>query len=81
MTIKATIQSEESVACFPKLMKHRNSNMIVLMTIDRPNADGRRGKGMVVTVGAGNAVGDFSENWAMDNFVDFKGVITLSNNQ
>ena len=73
---------------FPKLMKHRKdfNSLIVLMTGIMPklgSSDATRGIGFVVADESERyPIGEFGENWYMDNFADLDSNVTieLSNN-
>tara|TARA_R110000782_G_scaffold60647_2_gene125262 strand:- start:3055 stop:3282 length:228 start_codon:yes stop_codon:yes gene_type:complete len=56
---------------YPKLMISTASGAIFLMV--NPS------EGTVLMASSGTSVGDYSFNWAFNNFKDYKGSITLEN--
>ena len=74
MAVKSDLVVRE-VDGYPRLMMSSLSGVVVLFWT--------AGKGTVVNSGNGaestDVVGDYSQIWNMDVFVDFKGTVTLSN--
>lgn len=61
---------------FPCLMKYKYDEFIVFMT----NINGENGTGVVIFDPTQNhGLGYVSANWYVDDFVKFKGTLTLSN--
>lgn len=56
---------------FPKLMKHNNSDLIVLFQ--------RYKEGVVLYSGSGHEVGENSKTWNIENFTDYNEPITIQN--
>ncbi|AUR95256.1 hypothetical protein HOU78_gp36 [Vibrio phage 1.204.O._10N.222.46.F12] len=66
------INNSVNSAKFPKLMKWRDTYMIVLFHT--------QGSGTVVHKGtSSNSIGYINSHWVMGRFSDYKGTLTLSN--
>ena len=70
--IKSTINDNACtpVYPFPKLMIHKDG-LVVLFEESK--------RGMALDSDISMSAGDYSSNWVMDNFTDFKGTIQLEN--
>lgn len=80
--IKVTIEDRlPAISQYPKLMKWcphdaRKPTFMVIMT----DSDGFNGEGVVVqSYNPEYPVGRFSANFVIDEFVDYRGVMTLEN--
>lgn len=69
--MKTKIKENKESKQFPKLMRLKGSDTIVLMS--HPKV------GVVVNEGKHHMVGSYFQYWDMDCFEDFNGSITLSN--
>lgn len=69
--MKVTVNEESKKKEYPKLMVGSDIDLIVFMT--------SYGKGFVVKGNNYNDIGDNCNTWAMDNFKDFNGSVTLQN--
>ncbi len=70
--MKSVVNQPQSVKTFPKLMVSKMSNAVVFFYDDF--------KGIVVSDARNEyGIGHHSTDWIMDNFKDFNGSITLSN--
>lgn len=56
---------------YPRLMKVKNGTAVMLF--------GEFGVGICIIGGDFNPVGDWSSGWSMEEFEDFDGEVTLSN--
>ncbi len=74
MSIKTKVQDKNETKKFPKLMKLKNDDLILLMV--------NESMGTVIVPGSKNInkVGYYSNVWDIKNFIDFEGSIKLSNN-
>lgn len=71
MGIKTRVQEKNKN--FPKLMKLKNDDLVLLMTNENS------GTVMVTDNKNINKVGYYSNIWTINDFIDFEGKITLSN--
>lgn len=55
---------------YPKLMKHREADYVVLFIVED-------GGTVVYTDGEHHSIGDYSEDWLMEEFIDFNGSVIL----
>ena len=56
---------------FPKLMQSKKTGEVLLFN--------DYGDGMCITKGKRYFLSQYSRNWSMDEFTDFEGTVTLSN--
>jgi len=71
--MKSVVTEKDQEKPFPKLMKSVHTGNIIFFE--------RSGKGQVVnTLGrAGGQIGEINIDWGAENFIDFPGTVTLSN--
>ena len=65
------VKTPKSSKQFPKLMSSISNDLIVLFS--------REGEGVVIRASNTWRTGDWSDNFAADNFEDFNGSVTLRN--
>ena len=68
--MKSVVNQKDQEKPFPKLMKSNLTGNVVFFQ--------HSGKGQVVNSGKGQ-IGDISPSLGMENFTDFDGTVTLSN--
>jgi hypothetical protein len=73
MITSKVVENKESSNDFPKLMKSKASNAILLFT--NPES------GVVLISDTHWDIGYFSKGWSSDSFEDFTGELTLKNNK
>ena len=69
--MKVTVNEESKEKEFPKLMINDKNDLIIFMT--------SRGVGFVVQPNKHDPIGNYSDSWAMHQFKDFNGTVTLQN--
>lgn len=68
--VKCTETKKPTLKLFPRLMRNDKNGWVILMA--------KWGKGTVV-YGQDDMIGHYSENWAIDDFSDYDGQITIKN--
>lgn len=70
--IKATVtEVKPQLHAYPKLMKSVTTGNIVLFSSE--------GVGTLLSQGVTRDIGDFRDEWLMENFEDYHGAVTLKN--